>query len=150
MPGSLSLPASWSRSKLRHDMRPLPPYVEAAAKLGQRVVAANVWLGHGATTPLHWDASSNWLVQICGQKHIRLYSPKESPRLYAFTDPPNASQIVCVDPLKELDPEERESYDAKWPGFTDAAYQIVTLAPGDAQRSSPRLGGTARRLRQTC
>ena len=120
---------------LRQDIAALPPFVQAAAAQTGDIAPANIWLGRGASTPLHWDASSNWLVQICGRKQVRLYSPQESARLHPFPvgcGPPNASQLVDVEPLTEFDADEMVRYNAAWPGFTDATYQVAELSPGDA------------------
>ena len=89
--------------------------------------SVNLWLGLDASTPLHWDASDNLLVQVCGRKRVRLYAPGESRRLHPFRNsvdgPRNASQIVDI-AAAEAAPE-------RWPGFADAVWEEASLGTGD-------------------
>ena len=103
---------------LREDLA-TPPFA------GERS-DVNLWLGLGAATPLHWDASDNLLVQVCGAKHVRLYSPAESRRLYPFRSgegPRNASRIVDI--------ARAERSPAEWPGFAEAEWEECWLGAGD-------------------
>uniref|UniRef100_A0A7S3BRB2 JmjC domain-containing protein n=1 Tax=Haptolina ericina TaxID=156174 RepID=A0A7S3BRB2_9EUKA len=50
--------------------------------IGPRVEAANLWLGDGGmSSSLHYDGFDNLLVQLAGEKHIRLLPPELHPRL---------------------------------------------------------------------
>lgn len=108
-------------AKFRRDIE-VPVYCSLAERL-----TTNLWLGLGACTPLHFDALDNFLVQVCGRKYVRLYSPTESRRLYPFQTeadgPRNASRIVNI--------FEAEASPNAWPGFADAHYQQCWLEPGD-------------------
>ncbi len=46
-------------------------------------------------TPLHTDPYHNLLTQVIGRKHVRLYSPQVTPRLYPFESgfTTNCSQV---------------------------------------------------------
>ena len=115
------LPIDELGAAFRRDIN-VPVYCSSADRL-----TTNVWLGLGACTPLHWDAHENLLVQVCGRKHVRLYSPADSRRLHPFQTeaegPRNASRIVNI--------AEAEASPSAWPGFADAQYQQCWLEPGD-------------------
>ena len=87
----------------------------------------NTWIGTGGTrTPLHFDSYDNLFIQLVGCKYIRLYHPKETPKLYVSSDKEgyglqgNMSEVDC----------EVEDYDMH-PLAKDAAYTEVLLYPGD-------------------
>jgi Cupin-like domain len=46
-------------------------------------------------TPLHTDPYHNLLAQVVGRKHVRLYPPQATPRLYPFESgfTTNCSQV---------------------------------------------------------
>ena len=43
---------------------------------------AQLWAGHGGSTPCHFDSRPNFLCQLVGRKRVLLFSPRESFRLY--------------------------------------------------------------------
>jgi hypothetical protein len=99
------LPIDSLSPTLRGDLR-VPNFCFRAARDGSMddnhnsSVATHLWLGRGARTPLHWDAADNCLVQLCGSKYCRLYSPRESRRLHPFDGqdgPRNASRVGDVE-----------------------------------------------------
>ncbi|MEQ9441443.1 MAG: cupin-like domain-containing protein [Cyclobacteriaceae bacterium] len=50
--------------------------------------STNVWIGGGGcVSPLHFDTSHNFLVQIVGTKKITLFSPSDSKYLYRGSRP---------------------------------------------------------------
>lgn len=52
------------------------------------ISALNLWIGgEGCVTPLHYDLSPNFLVQVRGTKKLRLFSPEHSPYLYPKSEP---------------------------------------------------------------
>ena len=64
----------------------------------------NAWFGPaGTVSPLHTDPYHNVLCQVVGQKYVRLYSPKETPKLYprgieeGGVDMSNTSQVDVED-----------------------------------------------------
>ncbi|KAL1510598.1 hypothetical protein AB1Y20_006899 [Prymnesium parvum] len=49
---------------------------------GAQVEAANLWLGDGGvSSPLHYDGLDNLLVQLAGEKRVRLLPPEAFPQL---------------------------------------------------------------------
>jgi hypothetical protein len=124
-------------AELHHDLE-VPKYIVANCAPSAAHKPANIWLGQGAVTPLHFDSTDNFLTQVCGVKYVRLYSPIEGRRLYPFrggAGPPNASQIVDIDPSSsEVSAELIAVHNARWPGFLDAKYATVKLEPGDMVR----------------
>lgn len=128
-----------------------PPDVdEAAARTAGLLTAPslaepqlNAWLGpKGTQTPLHTDPYHNILCQVVGYKHIRLYSPSQTPNLYPRgvddkgISMDNTSQIdisltrsrslgggTNLDAIREID--------EKFPKFKAAGFVEGVLAPGE-------------------
>lgn len=87
-------------------------------------LAVNLWFGEaGNATPLHFDVSHNFLVQIYGRKRIRLFAPTDTKYLYRHTHqtkgPLHLSQISDID---NCDNE-------KYPQFKNATTYEATLLP---------------------
>jgi hypothetical protein len=83
----------------------------------------NLWIGsQGCFSPLHFDQSDNFLVQVQGQKHVMLFSKQDSPFLYA-------NSISGAKHISMLDlrcPDHN-----RFPLFTRAKPYSALLEPGD-------------------
>lgn len=71
---------------------------------------------------MHHDPYYNLLVQVVGQKYIRLYSPSESEKLYPF-------QGRMLHNSSQVDVENPDF--SKFPLFEKAPFQETILQPGE-------------------
>jgi lysine-specific demethylase 8 len=122
-----------------------PETVNESRNVAQQVdePLMNIWFGPaGSKTPLHTDPYSNILAQVMGYKYIRLYSPRETVKLYPMgiddkgVDMSNTSSVdvslarlqglVEADDLRKVQ-QQREKY----PLFDDAEFIEGILGPGE-------------------
>jgi hypothetical protein len=104
--------------ELRRDVRPLGYYIEALRRL---YTPELLWLGPaGTVTPVHFDRSQNFLVQLYGRKRVTLFAPAHTERLYAG------------DGVRNFSPVDVEAPDlARYPRFAQARGLQALLGPGD-------------------
>lgn len=77
----------------------------------------------GAVSPLHYDKSHSFLVQVTGSKRMLFFSPNQLHRLYCYAD---------THLLRRRSRVNVSAADlAKFPLFADAAAMEVVLQPGD-------------------
>lgn len=86
------------QQNIKKQFPQLPPAAIRPELLDQWkiVETTNLWIsGKGCKTPLHYDSSDNFLVQLMGKKHITLFPPSESANLYPAVDDslPHCSRI---------------------------------------------------------
>jgi hypothetical protein len=77
----------------------------------------------GAVSPLHYDKSHSFLVQVTGSKRMLFFSPDQLHRLYCYAD---------THLLRRRSRVNVSAPDvSKFPLFADAAAMEVVLQPGD-------------------
>lgn len=104
------------------DGIPDPDYVKAQREVYQR----NVWLGPaGTVSRLHFDPYHNILAQIWGTKHVRLYGPHDSSKLYPFTS------NMFLRNTSQVNPEDALNASKKWPEFQKAECWTCELRAGE-------------------
>ena len=108
----------------------------------------NAWFGPaGTVSPLHTDPYHNVLCQVVGQKYVRLYSPKETPKLYprgiedGGVDMSNTSQVDVEDDQQHgnhgksgdgmHDQGGSGTEASRFPLFSDAEYVEGILEEGE-------------------
>lgn len=80
----------------------LIPLIEVDQLLPKNVVRQRIlWLGPGGTRArLHMDPDDNFFIQLLGVKTFYLFSPDDTPHLYAnspFSSSPELSQVKACD-----------------------------------------------------
>lgn len=75
------------------DYFEIPKYIDS-----KKIQEINLWVGPGGnTSPLHYDLSNNFFIQLYGSKKFLLYSPAEFYNLYpnsCFSQTPHISKIL--------------------------------------------------------
>jgi ribosomal protein L16 Arg81 hydroxylase len=86
--------------------------------------AINLWFGSTENvTPLHYDHTNNFFVQVYGHKHLTLFDPMETDLLYPYPPEASASHISFIN-LEQTDFE-------KYPGFRQAHALKGVIGPGE-------------------
>ncbi|CAO3564236.1 unnamed protein product [Mortierella alpina] len=103
-------------------------------------VLLNAWFGPGGTvSPMHTDPYHNLLAQVVGRKYIRLYAPRETPKLYCYgsgslTDADGTAgeenkEAAMLSNTSQVNVEQPDL--AQHPLFADAHYVETILEPGE-------------------
>lgn len=95
-------PSSTDRT-LFHALAECAPRLEAV-EISNRTGGNVIALLPAQVTPLHTDPYHNLLSQVVGRKHVRLYSPQTTSRLYPFESgfTTNCSQVSNFCPSRNL------------------------------------------------
>lgn len=101
-------------------------------------VVINAWFGpKGTISPLHHDPKHNLLVQVVGDKYIRVYSESVSECLY-----PHPGYLLQNTSQVDLDNPDYVNF----PKFRTAPYMDCVLKPGEMLYMPPRLWHYVRSL----
>ncbi|XP_066496882.1 bifunctional peptidase and arginyl-hydroxylase JMJD5 [Tiliqua scincoides] len=107
--------------ELKQDIG-VPDYC-SLGKMDEDEITVNAWFGPAGTiSPLHHDPQQNFLVQVMGQKYLRLYSPQHSEKLY-----PHEGHLLHN--TSQVDVEEPDL--ARFPAFEEAPFQDCILSPSE-------------------
>jgi len=92
----------------------------------RKVLELNMWSGtDNVTTPLHYDVTHNFYVQVKGRKRFVLFPPSDWRKLYLYPrihPSTRMSQVASSFPNVDLE---------KFPKFKDASPYEVVLEAGD-------------------
>ncbi|KAK9864818.1 hypothetical protein WJX84_007473 [Apatococcus fuscideae] len=111
------------------DLRQKPFSIAAAAGFGDRIgpsrsQVARMWVSpQGAVSPLHFDATSSFLVQLQGRKRMLFWPPSDLPGLYPYHNLHLLRRRARVDPTI---PDYK-----RFPRFRDTAAYEAIIEPGD-------------------
>ncbi|KAF9435771.1 Lysine-specific demethylase 8 [Entomortierella beljakovae] len=109
-------------------------------------VLLNAWFGPcGTVSPMHTDPYHNLLAQVVGKKYIRLYSPKESSKLYCYgsrseragegedevegNDESQGQETTMLGNTSQVNIENPDL--GQHPLFAEAEYVETILGPGE-------------------
>lgn len=97
----------------------VPKFVQAGGR--EKADVVNAWIGSkGSGSSLHFDSADNILVQVVGEKVVRL-APYDMGPLFGQTE---ADENVAPVDIENVDRE-------KWPRFKEVRGALVRLQPGD-------------------
>ena len=100
------------------DVR-FPPFIDP-----KRYQQVNLWLGPGDNySPLHYDASENFLTQVRGRKQVLLCPPDQIAKLYPF---PFDYECHYVSQVDVTAPDL-----ARFPAYERVERSLLELAPGE-------------------
>jgi ribosomal protein L16 Arg81 hydroxylase len=98
---------------IRDDFPELLPDIRIPAWIEGRKMEINLWMGsQGNVTQMHYDRSENFLAEVHGRKHVRLFDPGQTELLYPY--PRDSvmyylSYVDCDNPDFERYPEFRKA-----------------------------------------
>ncbi|HMQ67793.1 MAG TPA: cupin-like domain-containing protein [Ignavibacteria bacterium] len=85
----------------------------------------NLWIGGaGCVSPLHFDGSDNFLIQIKGKKEIILFHPDDDKYLYPNVHGPKTLRQISLIDLDNVDHK-------KFPLYEKSQAYKATIYPGD-------------------
>ncbi|KAF9953725.1 hypothetical protein BGZ72_005212 [Mortierella alpina] len=103
-------------------------------------VLLNAWFGpRGTVSPMHTDPYHNLLAQVVGRKYIRLYAPRETPKLYCYgsessvdadeTTGEGSNEAAMLSNTSQVNVEQPDL--GQHPLFSEAQYIEAILEPGE-------------------
>lgn len=109
---------------IQDDFPELLPDIARPAWIEDRKVDVNLWVGSaGNVTQMHYDRDENFLAEVYGSKHLRLFDPGQTEFLYPYAKTSvmyYLSYVDCDNPDFDTYPEFRKA--RPWEGV---------LAPGE-------------------
>jgi len=98
---------------IQDDFPELLPDIRRPRWIDDRKVVTNLWVGSaGNVTQMHYDRDDNFLAEVYGSKHIRLFDPDQSDLLYPYPRESvmyYLSYVDCDHPDFEKYPKFREA-----------------------------------------
>jgi lysine-specific demethylase 8 len=116
--------------ELRKDII-TPVYCNLSTQGEEEMLIVNAWYGPKATvSPLHHDPYHNLFAQVVGQKYWRIYSPRETPKLY-----PHDKRML--NNTSQVDVENPDLHE--FPEFSKAQYVECILQAGELLYVPPKV-----------
>ena len=109
---------------IHEDFPELLPDITRPRWIDDRNVDTNLWVGSaGNVTQMHFDRDENFLAEVYGSKHIRLFDPAQSELLYPYPKDSVMYYLSFVD----CDNPDFDTY----PEFRKARPWQCVLEPGE-------------------
>lgn len=112
-----------------------------------RITMNHFWYGAaGCVSALHFDWTSNFMVQVLGRKRFTLFSPADTPFLYPAGDSAPSAETDWIDLREHSRVDIEHPNFERFPEFRHASPVVAVLEPGDMLWLPPNWWHQARTL----